>query len=57
MKKKIHNWKWKIKKIKNPRSLGILFHYSTHEKNPKNSKAKNFFFLYAKLIFFLIYTL
>lgn len=57
MKKKIHNWKWKIKKIKNPRSLGILFHYSTHEKNPKNSKAKHFFFLYAKLIFILIYTL
>lgn len=52
MKKKIHNWKWKIKKIKNPRSLGILFHYSTHEKNPKKSKAKHFFFFICKTNFY-----
>lgn len=48
MKKKIHNWKWKIKKIKNPRSLGILFHPIQHMKKTLKILKQNIFFFYMQ---------
>lgn len=57
MKKKIHNWKLKIKKKKIHVLLEFCSTIQHMKKTLKILKQKIFFFLYAKLIFFLIYTL